>query len=73
MSKKANKAMTLRLPLDQAKLLEAVAEVDQMSIAQAVRVAIDAHIERRRSDAEFMTRLRRSIETHRDILEQLAQ
>ena len=71
--KRETKAMTLRLPVEQAKLLEAVAEVDQVSIAEAVRTAIEAHIERRRSDTDFMARLRRSMETHRDILERLAQ
>ena len=65
--------MTLRLSAEQARLLEAVAEVDQVSIAEAVRSAIDAHIEARRADVEFANRLRRSMEEHRDILERLAQ
>lgn len=67
------KAMTLRLPVRQAKELETVAQIDQVPIAEAVRTAIDAHIEDRRSDDEFRARLRRTIEEQRDILERLAQ
>jgi hypothetical protein len=67
------KAMTLRLSQKQAKELEAVAEVDRVSVAEAVRTAIDAHIEARRNDEEFRARLRRAMEDHRDILERLAE
>lgn len=67
------KAMTLRLPAEQAKDLETVAQVDQVAISDAVRTAIETHIEARRNDAEFQERLRRMLEEQRDILERLAQ
>ena len=67
------KAMTLRLPNDTAKDLEAVAKVDDVPVSEAVRTAIDAHIEKRRQDKEFRKRLRRSLEENKEILERLAR
>jgi hypothetical protein len=67
------KAMTLRLPQQTAKDLEAVADVDQISVAEAARTAIEDHIQQRRKDKEFVERLRRSLEENREILERLAQ
>jgi hypothetical protein len=66
------KAMTLRLTQEQAETLEAVAEVDGVPVAEAVRVAINEHIERRRKDKAFQDRLRASLERNRRILEILA-
>lgn len=70
---KDTKAMTLRLPADKAKELETVANIDRVSVTDAVRVAIDAHIDARRKDSAFQERLRESLEEHRDILERLAK
>jgi hypothetical protein len=67
------KAMTLRLSTQAAKELETVAQVDDVPVSEAVRVAIDAHIEKRRQDKEFKDRLRRSIEENQEILERLAE
>jgi hypothetical protein len=67
------KAMTLRLQREQAADLEAVAAADGMSVSDAVRVAIDAHIASRREDAAFQERLRRNLEEQREILERLAR
>ncbi len=66
------KAMTVRLDPEQARLLETVAEVDGMPVAEAIRVAIDEHIAARRQDKEFREALRRLMEENRDILERLA-
>ena len=49
----AQKAMTLRLDADQAEALEYIAEVDGVSVSEAVRDAIESHIETRRADDEF--------------------
>jgi hypothetical protein len=65
--------MTVRLPREQARELTKVAEVDGMTVADAIRTAIDEHIEARRKDDAFMERLKRSIEENRDILERLAR
>jgi len=67
------KTITLRLDDEQARLLGTVAEVDGLTVSDAIRAAIDAHIESRRGDAEFAERLRRTMEEQRDILELLAR
>ena len=70
---KTTKALTLRLPVEQAEALEAVAGVDEVSINEEIRRAIAAHIEARRQDEKFRERLRASIERNREILERLAR
>jgi predicted DNA-binding protein len=65
------KAMTLRLPLETAKELDAVAQVDEVPVSEAIRRAIDAHIAARRDDREFQERLRRSIEANQEMLRRL--
>lgn len=67
-----NKAMTLRLPADQAEALEKVAEVDGISVTEAIREAIDEHIAARAADEEFRERLRASIARNQRILDRLA-
>ncbi len=67
------KAMTLRLQRDQAAALTAVAAADGVSVSDAVRAAIDAHIGARRADSAFQERLRRNLEEQREILERLAR
>lgn len=66
------KAMTLRLTAEQAEALEYVAEVDGVSVSEAVRDAIATHIEARKADAGFQERLVASMERHRRILDRLA-
>ena len=67
------KAMSLRLEPEQARDLQAVADTDGVTVADAVRQAIDAHIRSRREDDAFRERLRRRIEENQDILERLAR
>jgi hypothetical protein len=67
------KSMTLRLEDSQAALLEAVAGVDDISMQEAIRTAIDKHIEDRRRDIAFKKRLKSSMKRNQDILEKLAQ
>ena len=66
------KAMTLRLPVEQAEALELIAEVDGMSMSEAVRDAIESHIETRRADDAFQKRLAASMKRHQRILDRLA-
>ena len=66
------KAMTLRLPADQAAELEAIARIDNVPVAVAVRDAIDARIAQRRNDKDFQARLRTIVEQDRAILDRLA-
>ncbi len=67
------KAMTVRIPADQAEELEAVADVDGVPVSEAIRRAITEHIETRRRDEAFRARLKDSLERNRKILEKLAR
>lgn len=67
------RARTLRLPVDQAEALEAIAGIDEVSINEEIRRAITALIEARRQDPDFRRRLQASIERNREILESLAR
>ncbi len=67
------RARTLRLPVEQADALEAMAGVDNISINEEIRLAVEAHIETRRKDADFKRRLEASIERNRAILERLSR
>ncbi len=68
-----HKTLTLRLPAEQAEALEKVAEVDAMTLTEAIREAIDQHIEQRVADEEFQRRLKASMDRHRRILNRLAK
>ena len=67
------KAMTVRIPSDQAAELEAVAQVDGVPVSEAIRQAISEHIQTRRRDADFRARLKASLERNQKILEKLAR
>lgn len=69
--KEETKAMTVRLPADQALALEKIAQIDDVPVAEAVRSAISAHIASRRGDEAFQRRVRELIERDREILERL--
>jgi Arc/MetJ-type ribon-helix-helix transcriptional regulator len=66
------KAMTLRLPAEQAAELEAVARADRTTVSEAVREAIDNLIAERRRDKEFQARLQTMMQEERKVLERLA-
>jgi post-segregation antitoxin (ccd killing protein) len=69
----STKNMTLRLTAEQAAELEAVARAEGVSVSDAVREAIAAHIERKRNDTAFRERLRAVMQRDREILERLAR
>jgi predicted DNA-binding protein len=69
----ATKAMTLRLPAEQAAELKTVARADQTEVSEAVREAIEKLIAERRGDMEFQARLRAMMREDRKILERLAR
>jgi predicted DNA-binding protein len=66
------KTMTLRLDDERAATLEMVARADEQTVTEAIRTAIDAHIEERRLDKEFRDRLQRRHEEERSLYERLA-
>jgi hypothetical protein len=55
-----------------AAMLELVARADDQTITEAVRTAIDAHIDERRRDEDFKGRLRRRHEEERELYARLA-
>jgi predicted transcriptional regulator len=67
------KSMTLRLDDETAAELEAVARVDDTSVSEQVRVAIQDRIRARREDAEFQERVRKAIEENQAALKRLAR
>jgi len=67
------KTMTLRLTDEQAATLDLVARADDQTVTEAVRTAIDAHIEGRRRDKDFKERLRRRHEEERELYKRLAE
>lgn len=67
------KTLTLRLTVEQAEALEKVAEVDAISLTEAIREAIDEHIAKRAADEEFQRRLKESMDRHQRILDRLAR
>jgi Ribbon-helix-helix domain len=68
-----SKAFTMRLPEEKAAELEAVARADGVPVAEAVREAIDLHIEARRKDKKFQARLTKLIDENRRVLDRLAR
>jgi predicted DNA-binding protein len=69
----ATKVTTLRLPDFMAAELAAVAQTDDMSVSEAVREAIEKHIDERRADKEFQQRLKKRLEEDQEILKRLAE
>lgn len=67
------KTMSLRLEDEQAATLELVARADNQNITDAVRAAIDEHIDARRRDAAFIERLNARQEQERELYKRLAR
>jgi hypothetical protein len=58
---------------ERAAILELVARADDQTVTEAVRTAIDVHIEERRRDKDFIERLHRHQEQERALYERLAR
>lgn len=67
------KTMSLRLDSRKAAEIEAIARADDMSISDAVRDAIDTHIEAKKNDKQFQDRLRQLIKEEQGVFDRLAQ
>lgn len=66
------KAMSLRLPEEQATQLQAIARTDGVSISDAVREAIANQIATKRADKDFQARLKKRLEEDQEVLKRLA-
>ena len=67
------RAFTVRLPVEQADVVETLAQVDGTSVAEVVRSALEDRIAARRADPNFAARLHKTMERNRRALERLAQ
>jgi predicted transcriptional regulator len=67
------RALSLRLPDEQAKALDALAMADETSVSEIIREAIAERIEKRRADKGFQDRLRRAVERNKEALDLLAK
>lgn len=67
------KTMSVRLDDEQAVALEMVAAADDQAMAETVRDALEAHIESRKNDQEFQTRLNNITKRNAKVLKRLAQ
>ncbi len=65
--------LTVRVDAAQAREAEVVARAEGVSVNELVRQALAAHIEARRKDKAFRTRIAGIIEEDKAILERLAQ
>jgi hypothetical protein len=68
-----DESMAQRLAQQQAEGLEVAARADAVPVLDAVRSAIDDHIEQRRHDEAFEARIRASMERNRSVLERLEE
>lgn len=67
------RAVTVRLPQEHADMLEEMARVDGVPVAEEVRMAVADLIAARRRDREFHQRLKSSLDRNRRILELLGE
>ncbi len=56
-----------------AEALELVARTDNLSVSEAVRVAIDEYIDARKADPDFQKRLSKLFEAESEVFEKLAK
>ena len=62
------KAMTIRLPVEQAEQLETVASIENRPISDVIRAAIATHIETVSQSDQFQEGLRERIERAQGLL-----
>lgn len=67
------KSMSLRLPDDQAKALNAVAMAEETPVSEVIRAAIEDRIRLKRDDPDFQERLKRAVERNQEALDLLSR
>lgn len=67
------KSTSLRLSEEEAREVEAVAQVDGMSVNEVARQALREHVKARRADPEFRARAKEIMERNRRLFERLAE
>ena len=66
------KSMTLRIDEALAERVRTIAEVEDTTMSDVIRDALEEHVERRRRDPEFQTMLKRNLRRHEELLNMLA-
>jgi uncharacterized membrane-anchored protein YjiN (DUF445 family) len=67
-----DKVTTFRCPAALGDQLDAIARVDETTVSEILRRAIEEHIAKRRADGAFQTRLKMLIAHDRAVLDKLA-
>jgi hypothetical protein len=67
------KSMTLRLNNEDAMLLELIARTRNTTVTAEVRAAIHSRVRTLRTDPEFLTSFRKTIEIQQRLAEQFAE
>ncbi|MGO8875496.1 MAG: hypothetical protein ACLQNG_07005 [Acidimicrobiales bacterium] len=69
---KATKNMTLRLDHELAARVEALAEIESIPVTQVIRLALSSHIEHRKRDPDFQSKLQRQLARQAEIEQMFA-
>jgi predicted transcriptional regulator len=64
--------MTLRLDHELAARVEALAEIESIPVTQVIRSALSSHIEQRKRDPDFRSKLQRQLARQAEIEEMFA-
>lgn len=67
------KVTTIRMPDSMKSDLAAIARSRDMSVADAIREALEQYISTRQSEEEFKERLARRLEEDREVLDRLGE
>lgn len=64
------KTVSVRMPAEQYGLVDTIARIEEMPVAETVRRAVDLMIEEKRHDPDFRERVLASVEKARKLLAQ---
>ena len=64
------KTISVRMPAEQYGLVDTIARIEEIPVAEAVRRAVDLMVEEKRRDVDFRERVLASVERARKLLAQ---
>jgi hypothetical protein len=67
------RAMSVRIPMDHFRALEALSYFDQIPVAEQIRQAVASHIEARRRDEAYVARIQQDLDRRRRMIEEFTQ
>lgn len=71
MSTREGKTLSLRLDAELADALDLVATTEGSPLSEVIRKALREHVEKRRSDTEFIARMEDTVARQADVLRRL--